>query len=413
MARAGAESASICVRHPRLPRCVNNKTIAAVFALPPPAPPLPPAPPISLLLSAPVAAYVPAWYCRTAVRNWLRFTTSAHVVLHMDGARASNFTEPEWRWLHEGIAAQRVMLNPRRLLTWRRSGSLLAAHMHNYLYARKSLSDARPTHLLFLATNCFFIKPGVERYVSLRESSAAIRGCPEAPVKTNKHHCTTQAWFAPLNAHKATGRRLLIEGQFYPSRFVDYLIDELTLRDAAGRSKPTAGLSSQPPRRLSSRIPASSPATLLDALPSVPCTVEENLLPAVVLRAPRSLFGHGQPTEPVAWIPKSLSNGSFVEASTVRWLASSPHAPQILCRSTVAAAGSGGGGGGCAECPNPYQWPQTKFMVKRVPDDVADRSGVRRLIAALRGAARGEGNYTSGQTGLGGQVALHHAHAPV
>ena len=164
-----ADAAAVCIRHPRLPRCVSNRTAI-------PAPPfhaaslghavsVDPGPSFSLLLSSPVAAYVPAWYLRSAVQNWLHFTLAAttRIVLHMDGARATNFTEPEWRWLRDdGLTSPRqrprVLLNPLRLRTWRRSGSLLAAHVHNYLYARSALPDAPPTHVLFLASNCFFIR---------------------------------------------------------------------------------------------------------------------------------------------------------------------------------------------------------------------------------------------------------------
>ena len=49
---------------------------------------------------------------------------------------------------------------------------------------------------------------------------------------------------------------------------------------------------------------------------------------------------------------------------------------QILCHGR-------GTPGGCTACPDPLQWPQMKFVVKRVPSDVADRSGVRRMIASI------------------------------
>jgi hypothetical protein len=68
----------------------------------------------------------------------------------------------------------------------------------------------------------------------------------------------------------------------------------------------------------------------------------------------------------------------------VRWLLGSPHTPQSICHAT---AGAGASGGGCAACPDPRRWPQTKFVVKRVGDDLADRSGVRRLIASLPSTA--------------------------
>ena len=42
----------------------------------------------------------------------------------------------------------------------------------------------------------------------------------------------------------------------------------------------------------------------------------------------------------------------------------------------------------CAACPDALTWPQTKFLVKRVPDDEADASGVRRLIDGIAPAGR-------------------------
>ena len=377
-----------CRRHPRVPACVKrNVPSATTLSLSAPSPPkITHSATVSLLLSAPVAAYVPAWYARAAVRNWLRFTIgSTLIVLHMDRARTGNFTEPEWRWLHDGSARERVLLNPHRMNTYRRSGSLLTAHVRNYMHARSTLLRSRPpSHVLFLASNCFFIRPGVEAFVEARESTAAIRACPEAPVRANKHHCTTHAWFAELNRHKTTGRRLLIEGQFYPTALMDELVLQLTSRDSRGQPL-------SPPAAAAAATAAAASATgaapaarnhssLMDALPLMPCTAEENLLPALVLRAHASLFGRrgGKPaTEPVAWIPKSLSNGSVVESATVRWLLGSSHTPQSLCKPLQAGAG------GCGVCPDPRLWPQTKFIVKRVADDSSDRSGVRRLIAGL------------------------------
>ena len=399
-------SAACCQRHPRLPACQKHAT-AVPFA------PLAPdssskaAAQVSLLLSAPVAAYVPPWYVRAATRNWLRFTTSStRIVMHMDRARATNFTTPEldgeWRWLLDGSARERVLINRLRLYTYRRSGSLLAAHVHNFLYALQALSHRPPTHILFLASNCFFIRPGVEGFIGERGASAAIRACPEAPIRANKHHCTTQPWFPELNAHRSTGRRLLIEGQFYPLRFMHELASQLQSRDAQG--KPLRQQHTR--RRLDSAADVGSlddasldgggEHSLLRALLLAACTAEENLVPAVVLRASRSLFGEGPPTEPVAWIPKSLTNGTVVDSGAVRWLAGSLHTPQTLCHKSTASPGSSGGG--CAICPDVQTWPQTKFVVKRVGDDAADRSGVRRLIASLPGARRPT-NETGSQSG--------------
>ena len=102
-----------------------------------------PSPPATVLISAPIAASVPPWYAREAVGNWLRFTVaSTRVVLHMDRSRPVQFSSADpgdvdwrrtdWRWLRDDAAArERVLVNPRRLYTSRRRGSIFAAHVHN------------------------------------------------------------------------------------------------------------------------------------------------------------------------------------------------------------------------------------------------------------------------------------------
>ena len=112
--------------------------------------------------------------------------------------------------------------------------------------------------------------------------------------------------------------------------------------------------------------------TLLNALPRINCTAEESLLPAVVLRAPRSLLNETEPTEPVAWVPSSLTNGSIVGKTTILSLLSTNNTPSF-----PKASG----------CPQARAWGlQTKYLVKRVAMDEADASQVRRLIASLTGA---------------------------
>ena len=392
-------STSCCARHPRLPSCQHPQHTTHTSHGGGKFKSLPPSN-VSLLLSAPIAAYVPPWYAKQAIHNWLRFTVeSTRIVVHMDRARPTNFSraealEPEWQWLREGTAADRVLVNPLRMFTWRRSGSLLVAHVRNYLFARRALSSQRhrtPSHLLFLASNCFFVRPGVEAFVASRGATAAIRSCPEASIKPNKHHCTTQPWYPELNHHRTTGRRLLIEGQFYPVGFLDALTRQLESRDAKG--KPIGGSSSSSGGGGDDDVGNGNAANnLLSALPTVACTVEENLLPIVLLRAPLAWVGlspTSPPTEPVAWIPKSLSNGSVVDQGTVRWLLSNAHTPQSLC----------GGTGGCTTCPDAQAYPQTKFIVKRVADDAADRTRVRQLIASLPGASRGRNRTRSGRGG--------------
>ena len=83
--------------------------------------------------------------------------------------------------------------------------SKTAAHVHNYLHARQALARAErpaPTHVLFLAHNCFFLRVGVEAYIGARGASAAIRACPESTKKPKKEHCALQPWFAELNRHR-------------------------------------------------------------------------------------------------------------------------------------------------------------------------------------------------------------------
>ena len=424
---------SCCQRHPRVAGCSSHAAPATPLATSSSAPP-PFLKGVHLLISSPIAAYVSTWYVRAAVRNWLRFTlTTTHIVLHMDRARAANFSDAtldsEWRWLRDGGARERVLINDMRLNTYRRSGSLLVAHLQNVDHARRVLWAAPPTHVLFVAHNCFFFRVGIEAFVSSRGSTAAIRACPEVPIRPNKHHCTTQPWFAPLNAHRATGRRLLLEGQFYPLELVTEMTRQLQSRDAKGQpfggsgavgrgrasggsgasggdggardggardggvasvagaatAATAVGATGRGEERSNESGGAIGRTTLLAALLGAACTAEENLLPAMVLRAPRVLLADGPPTEAVAWLPRSLSNGSFIEGGTVRWLLGSVHTPQSLCHGAAHGAAHSASAGGCAVCPDPQIWPQTKFVVKRVADDVGDRSGVRRLIASLPG----------------------------
>ena len=50
-------------------------------------------------------------------------------------------------------------------VTTRNNGAELVAHVHNYAHAKRALSRRPPSHFLFLAANCFFIRPGVEAFV--------------------------------------------------------------------------------------------------------------------------------------------------------------------------------------------------------------------------------------------------------
>ena len=327
--------------------------------------PRPPPPAVRLLLSAPIAAYISAWYAREAVHNWLDFTDAAHVVVHMDRANA-NFSShsiaspsnclPEWRWM---CAEARVLVNPLRLFTNRRTGSLLAVHVHNYAYARHALEEP-PSHFLFLASNCFFVRPGVEAFIATRQASAAIRACPEKEKKLEARksvvRCHDHAqfpWFDVLNGNRGTASQQMAEGQFYPSRFLSELHRQLEHYNARGR------------------VRASGEPSLLEALPQMACTAEEHLLPAVVMRAHGEMLGQElPPTESILAQPESLTANAVVTKRNITRLIHERHTPQLLCTH-------------CKACPDPRSWPQTKFLVKRVPADWNDSTGVRALIARL------------------------------
>ena len=147
---------------------------------------------VRLLISAPVAAYVPVWYVREAVNNWLRFTLpSTHAVLHMDRARNASFSDDDftadWLWLRGRTLRERVLINPLRIFTRRRSGALLAAHVHNFLFAQRTVAT---THVLFLAHNSSLTNGSIvgrATIISLLSTNNTLSfpkmsGCPQARV---------------------------------------------------------------------------------------------------------------------------------------------------------------------------------------------------------------------------------------
>ncbi|KAL1526915.1 hypothetical protein AB1Y20_015606 [Prymnesium parvum] len=357
-----------------------------------------------LLLSVTVAASTPAWYVRVAAANWLRFTEdSTHVVMHLDKARALDFsplTPPrwagrpmanqtdaraspalhEWRWLSDAPASARVHLNPRRIATARRTGSLLVAHLSNFEFAtrrrggaegrrlaaggrRKGASAARFTHFVFTAVNCFFLRPGVEGYIAQRQASLAIRVCQLSALRPSKHHCTRERWFGALNGHRKVHGRSLVEGHFFPVQFLEEVARALASMDVEGRPLPSNGSHLVTP--------------LLERLAQIPCTAEENVVPALAARSAvlERLANGSVPTEQIAWIPPTLAADSFVSLAAVQMLHASTHTPQQLCQRDSP----------CGVCPDKLAFPQTKFMVKRVPADASDASRVRRFIASLPG----------------------------
>ena len=120
---------------------------------------------------------------------------------------------------------------------------------------------------------------------------------------------------------------------------------------------------------------------LLEALVSTKCTAEEALVPLLVLRS-RQLRGVENHTEPVVWLPPSVTSGvsdglgpeGAVTLREVRAVLAATHSPQTLC----------GAKRGCA-CPSALQWPATKFLVKRVSRAPSDPGGVRAFLTTLAG----------------------------
>ena len=139
-------------------------------------------------------------------------------------------------------------------------------------------------------------------------------------------------------------------------------------------------------------IPAATSGVLLGL--SFPCNPEQPLaiffqpawahaalVPLLVLRS-RQLRGVENHTEPVVWLPPSVTSGvsdglgpeGAVTLREVRAVLAATHSPQTLC----------GAKRGCA-CPSALQWPATKFLVKRVSRAPSDPGGVRAFLTTLAG----------------------------
>ena len=320
-----------------------------------------------LLLSAPVSANVTAAYFRSCVGNWLQYTRpSSRVVLHMDAARPVDFATrslpAEWAWLRDG---ERILVNEVRLHTRRRFGSILAAHLHNCLYA--SRRNVSATHFVFVATNVWFVRPGLDAFVGERQATLALRACATSaaaranPPKVRPEQCSRYGWLAAMTRSPREAVRIyahMVEGSFFPLAWVAALAAFATSHDAAGR------LSVAPP-------------TMLEDLPAERCTAEEGAVSAFVVHsdasralaaaAPQSLH-----TEPVCWLPRSLAANAVADLPTVRELsgARGAHWPRFgvavfpWCNAGTDAA----------------RWPATKFLAKRVSVAPVDPTGVRAFL---------------------------------
>ena len=292
-------------------------------------------------------------------------------------------------WLRvAGRHHPRVHVLPLRIATARRFGSLLVAHVHNSRFAATRLNA---THFLFLATNCWFVKPGVEPFVGSRRATLSARACPETS-KTDK--CASQRWWAALNRPHATFSRQYVEGQFYPASMLAELDHALSSHDATGRRRPNIATSASSAAlaapasastALASVTSAASSSSVLEALVSTKCTAEESLVPLLALRS-RQLRAVPPVTEPVVWVPPIMftdgANG-VVALREVKALIGATHSPQKLC--AVAAKKGGGGSSSTAPrcaCPSADEWPATKFLVKRVSRAPDDPGGVRAFLAA-------------------------------
>lgn len=277
----------------------------------------------------------------------------------------------------------RVHVLPLRIATARRFGSLLVAHVYNSRFAATQLNA---THFLFLATNCWFVKPGIEPFVGSRRATLSARACPETS-RTDK--CASRPWWAALNRPHATFSRQYVEGQFYPASMLAELDYALSSHDASGKRRPDAAASAaraasdSASTTLPSATSAASSSSVLEALVSTKCTAEESLVPLLVLRS-RQLRAVPPVTEPVVWVPPiMLTDGQngVVSLREVKALIAATHSPQKLCAAS-AKKGSGASAAPRCACPSAEQWPATKFLVKRVSRASDDPGGVRAFLGA-------------------------------
>ena len=293
-------------------------------------------------------------------------------------------------WLRVvGRQHPRVHVLPLRIATARKFGSLLVAHVHNSRFAATRLNA---THFLFLATNCWFVKPGVEPFVGSRRATLSARACPETTRPNNKRPelCASRPWWAALNRPHTTFSRQYVEGQFYPASMLAELDHALSSHDATGKRRPniapsaaSAALaaSASASTALPSASFAASPPSVLEALVSTKCTAEESLVPLLVLRS-RQLRAVPPVTEPVVWVPPIMLTGGWngtVSLREVKALIAATHSPQKLC--AASATKKSGTAPRCA-CPSAEQWPATKFIVKRVSRASDDPGGVRAFLGA-------------------------------
>ena len=293
-------------------------------------------------------------------------------------------------WLRiVGREHPRVHVLPLRIATARKFGSLLVVHVHNSRFAVRRLNA---THFLFLATNCWFVKPGVEPFVGSRRATLSARACPETtrPNKKRPELCASRPWWAALNRPHTTFSRQYVEGQFYPASMLTELDHALSSHDATGKRRPNiapsaASAALAASASASTALPsdsfAASPPSVLEALVSTKCTAEESLVPLLVLRS-RQLRAVPPVTEPVVWVPPIMLTGGWngtVSLREVKALIAATHSPQKLC--AASATKRSGTAPRCA-CPSAKQWPATKFLVKRVSRAFDDPGGVRAFLGA-------------------------------
>ena len=182
--------------------------------------------------------------CRVerSARNALEFTAEAVVVLHVGcGSPASDATRAAL-WAESA----RLVLNPDCVPTFRAFGSILHAHVRNFLYARRlARAHALPTpsHFLFESADMTWLRRGVEQHVRATGASAFHASSQQLPLPAlTSGALADDDWAAivdgsALPLHQRGLRALMQkhEGSFLPWGLMANFTDLLASRGSLGR----------------------------------------------------------------------------------------------------------------------------------------------------------------------------------
>lgn len=150
-----------------------------------------------LLIS--ILVYEPLWYLRQLFSNLQGFTHPTTLfVVHLSNRTQYSISDLAWF-----TTQPRLIVNPTRLVTRGYTGTLAAGHLLNIEHAVQVL-DARGElnrfgYVMFWASNSWLIKPGVEMYVSLHESSMFKGFTIPEPLLGIKGKRSARLWWIEIN----------------------------------------------------------------------------------------------------------------------------------------------------------------------------------------------------------------------